>query len=314
MAYYGSQYGYEAPVWYGSGNDGEKGPFINSRRQRMNMVPILVCLLIPWCLFVAVFATVSFRVNYEKPILCWFVLSMALLVVVVVGARTYMERFRIGHNAPTERAPSWYVFMFFSLVLALVVGVSLGYLNYNSNMKPYYDNLSLGTYLDINPSRVRGQQIMDAGAVVFTQGAHLDIKHSQGFNSGGMYCVAPITYGKDALATYDFWAVGKDCCSGTTSNFHCGGFSDATMPGGLRLMRDDERPFYKLAVQQAEATYNIKAVHPLFFHWVHDVPGTVASWSDSGWQLFIEGTCTYFIVQAFFVGVASIAFSKLGRY
>jgi hypothetical protein len=280
----------------------------------MNMVPMLICMFVPWGLFSTVFATVSFTVHYNQPVICWCIVLMALLMVVNTGAYTVKERVRIGREAPTDRVPSWWVFMFVSLVMAWLLAMGLGETNYYNNLKPYYDYLNLNTYHDIYPDRVRGQQIMDAGAIVFTEGSHLDIQLSQGFKNGEVYCVAPITFGNQTMATYDFWAVGNNCCSGTQADFHCAGFNNPSATGGLRLMRDADRPFYRLAVQQAEATYDIKAVHPIFLHWVQDVTASVEAWHESGWQLFLAGVFTYFLVQAFLVVAVSIAFSKLGRY
>lgn len=62
------------------------------------------------------------------------------------------------------------------------------------------------------------------------------------------------------------------------ANFHCDHFNNPHANGGYRLMTDNDRPFYRLAVQQAEATYKIRAVHPLFFEWAIDPIATVDGW------------------------------------
>merc|ERR1719343_1370865 len=156
---------------------------------------------------------------------------------------------------------------------------------------------------------------MDAGTITFGNGTHIDVMKSMGFKNQEVYCVAPIVYGEgnETFKTYDFWAVGIGCCSASQADFHCKGWNDANAQGGVRLMRDIDRPFYRLAVQQAEATYNIKAVHPLFFTWVVDAPATVKGWWAEGLRIFYIGVSGYFILQLFFVTCAAIAFSKITR-
>merc|ERR1719444_780555 len=115
------------------------------------------------------------------------------------------------------------------------------------------------------------------------------------------------------MGSYDFWAVGKNCCSGNQANFHCTNFNNPYANGGLRLMSDGDRAFYRLAVQQAEAAYSIKAVHPLFFHWVQEPFVMVESWKYTGQSEFVAWLFSAFVFQTFIVGFATLVFSKLGH-
>ena len=47
--------------------------------------------------------------------------------------------------------------------------------------------------------------------------------------------------GEAPLSTYDFWAVGVNCC-GAAADFKCGEFSNPKAHAGLRLMSDEQRP------------------------------------------------------------------------
>ncbi|CAK0837682.1 unnamed protein product [Prorocentrum cordatum] len=187
---------------------------------------------------------------------------------------------------------------------------------------PYYNVNNLMTYTSIDPSAYRGQQLMDAGRVVFTSDSALNTNYLgpadfSGFRNAEMYCVAPIvtqvngTYKKQD--TYDFWAVGTECC--TSKSFLCGDYNNANAHGGLRLTSDSDRAFYRLAVQQAEAAFHIKAVHPLFFTWTQDHTDPIGSTNDylnDAIQYFITGVFIFFVVQLFTVACAVIVFSRLG--
>merc|ERR1719161_1268457 len=128
-----------------------------------------------------------------------------------------------------------------------------------------------------------------------------------------MYCVAPVVNGDSQLTTYDYWAVGVNCCSGSSSDFRCGEFNNVHARSGLRLMKDEQRPFFRLAVQQAEAAYKIKAEHPLFFHWMQDPVAAVNAYRDDGFKYYLLGIFTHLACSIFSVVCAVVAFSKPGR-
>jgi hypothetical protein len=230
------------------------------------------------------------------------------------------------------------VFLFLSMAFAWVSAVCAGYANFYANMNRYYTYQSLHTYTDIYPDRVRGEALMDVGAITFAESAFLDSEKSMAFrNNGVMYCAAPISNGDATLADYDFWAVGKDCCTAQRGSFYCpykgSPASDHNLrslgadykhdreassgllqqrSSGLRILSDSDLPYYRLAVRQAEATYNIHAIHPLFLEWTVDAPAVVDSWGDEGLNSYLQGIFVHICVQATLVLVAVFTFSKIG--
>jgi len=314
------------PAMYGShimhepAANHQKGFFIHGQRRRLNIVAICISLFVPWLLFCIVYWAMSFSLHYKNPFLCYVVVLLGLCFV---GFTAYLafQAIRkkeavsplIGGN-DTQREPTWLIFLFITCLIAWLLATLGGDANYINNLEPYYDVSNLNIYPSVDPSRMRGQQLMDAGRVMFTRAAKLDLTRAVGFKNSEMYCVAPIVSGDDPkhLPTYDFWAVGVNCCSGDSSDFHCGAFNNGQANAGLRLMRDDQRPFFRLAVQQAEAAYNIKADHPLFFHWMQDPVAEVNAYMEEGFKYYLLGIFTHFIFQCFLVAVACFAFAKLG--
>jgi len=78
-------------------------------------------------------------------------------------------------------------------------------------------------------------------------------------------------------------------------------------------MHDEDRPFYRLAVQEAEAVYGISSPHPLFFYWMQDPLGEQKAYRDDGYKYFLLGVFSHFAFNLFCVLCATIGFSKLGR-
>ncbi|CAK9113294.1 Hypothetical protein SCF082_LOCUS52506 [Durusdinium trenchii] len=136
------------------------------------------------------------------------------------------------------------------------------------------------------------------------------LETQRGFKNDDTYCVAPIILGKDQMASYDFWAVGVNCCPGQSPDFRCGEYNNAHARAGLRLMSDVERPFYRLAVQQAEAAYNIRTEHPMFFHWVQDPVALTNEWISDGHRFVFKSMGVFFVFNFFCVSCAIIVFSK----
>jgi hypothetical protein len=129
----------------------------------------------------------------------------------------------------------------------------------------------------------------------------------------------------------DFWAVGMDCCNQTSGEFWCGQVGNPRARAGMRMLRDDSRPFYALAVQvwaakrcpedvntvsgvRAEAPLIcLPAKHPLFFYWVVDPMLEVDTFAARSSTLFYSqlgvflavdlGLCLLLLWLLFVIGV-----------
>mmetsp|Transcript_62514 Transcript_62514/g.140999 ORF Transcript_62514/g.140999 Transcript_62514/m.140999 type:complete len:320 (-) Transcript_62514:95-1054(-) len=281
--------------------------FTPGKRRRMNLVAILVNVFVPWFVFASIYGVMSFSFHYQHPAAAWMLVVLGFLSVGVAA-------FLAQRTKQRERDPMWYTFATFALFLAVLLGTMFGDMNFWFNMQPFYDVENLNTYPSVNPAREKGQQLMDAGRVYFASGTGLDMSKAMGFKNQDLFCVAPIVHGGEQLASYDFWAVGMNCCSGVSADFRCGEFNNPHARSGLRLMRDDQRPFFRLAVQQAEAAYNIKSTHPLFFYWMQDPVAEMNSYRDDGFKYYLLGIFTHFAFNLFCVVCAVVAFSKVGQY
>jgi len=283
---------------------GTANVFSQGKRRRMNLVAICVNIFLPWFVFSAIYATLSFSFHYQHPTAAWLVFGLGVVAIFISFVMWYQAY-------KQKQDPTWYKFSMAMLTLAVVMAGVVGDANFWYNMQPFYDIENLNTYPNVNPAKEKGQQLMDAGRVYFANDARLDDKYAMGFKNLDLYCVAPIVVGSDQLASYDFWAVGLNCCSGVASDFRCGEFNNPHARSGLRLMRDDQRPFFRLAVQQAEAAYSIKATHPLFFYWMQDPVAEMNSYRDDGFKYYLLGIFSFFALNLFSVVCAVVGFSRI---
>lgn len=301
-----------------------KTPWLGRTRVRMNLMAIFVSLFFPWVLFNGLFADVSFRLHYKQPSECWAIVWFAVLVVFGIGASAAMN-VRQMLDRSMRYQPMWYIFLFLTSLVALVLGPYFGNKNFWNWMQPYYVLQGLNDYSGVDPSRMRGQQMMDAGRMQFVKNATLDLRRAYAFQNMDTYCVAPISMFSDAMGSplplnsYDFWAVGINCCAGNAKevvDFKCGAVSsdNSKFHEGLRIVDDEKRPFYRLAVQQAEAAYALKAIHPLFVEWTDDAVGGAEHYKAMAYGNFAIAMCVSFIIQVCLVLATTLGLSKTGHH
>ncbi|CAE7562616.1 unnamed protein product [Symbiodinium pilosum] len=276
-------------------------------RHRVDVVPILQCLFLPWLLFCAVYALLSCSLHFYRPSLAYTLVALAaFLPTTLAWISLRLQSFQ----------PSWYSFLAVTTLVAWLLGVVFGNLNYAATTEPFSQYINMDVLPEVSPTVWDGEAAMSVGRVYFGKDSALDVRRSMAFKNVDTYCVAPISVLQGGvilpLETYDFWAIGVDCCSVNAADFHCGEARNPAAHSGLRLLDSEHRSFYRLAVEQAEAAYGLKARHPVFFYWVEDATAEMDSFRNDGYKYFLIGMLSHFAWQLLCVILAVAAFSKWG--
>jgi len=286
-------------------NAQEKKMMNSKRRRRINCVPALMAVFLPWVLFLAAYATTSFYFHYVAPCTMCALIFFALYLgfILIVQAR----------QKQGQKKDQFYPLYFgWALIISVGLGALWGDLNFYSYMQPAYEEEHLATYTNIDPSSerlwngaltpTRGKRFQDAGKVYFRHDAVLDVNRSMSFKMGDLYCVAPIVNPNCRKnCGLDFWAVGINCCSEDAADFRCGQYNNKRAKSGLRFLPDSRRPYFRLAVLQAEGAHKISSPHPLFFQWVEDPVHTIREWKKDGYRRFL-----FFMLFSFPICVAVV--------
>lgn len=278
---------------------------ISGKRIRMSMMPMLMMLLLPWAAFGVTAWLAAFRAKYLFPYCVDLILvAFVLLWLASVFAAVY-ARFRIAE-------PTWYTYLCCALGVAVVAGPLCGDHIFRSLTQHYYRVGDLKTLHGVDVAVDKGDAMLDAGIVDFAQGNYLDGMRAWHFKHHTAYCVAPVVTNQTAgpvSGSYDFWAVGKDCCSLTSSDFRCGAWGHPHADRAIRVLADQDVPFYRLAVQQAETLYGLVAANPVFFKWSDDPESEVATWFAQAMRNFTFDLTVAFMVSLFALSCAAYRFS-----
>lgn len=272
-------------------------------RRRMNCAPIFISLLLPWLMFVLTYSVTSFYLHYACPITT-AALLVAFVALCILAASAAKKTWTNGHH-------DWFykAYIAAAMTVAVVAGACIGDYSFWHYMHPLYEIQHMATYTNVDPSSERlwtgeiqptqGKRFQDAGQVYFQHGSFLDQNKSMSLKMGALYCVAPIVNPHcQKNCGYDFWAVGIDCCSEDSAHFRCGDFANPHSHSGLRLMDEGRRPFFRLAVLEAEGAHRIVSPHPIFFHWTQDPVNELSSWDHEAHKYLVISMFASFGVSA----------------
>lgn len=260
----------------------------------------------PLFLYAVVDMLMSFYWHYKYMVLDWL---LVILIFVLVGwvCSLAMKRMLKKADGFNDHKAIWAAALVIGMVMGFFSALAFGLRNYSLHTQQYYEWKELNSYTGVDPSKMDGKAFMDAGIITFNPGSHLDLSKSTGFMNLDMYCVAPIVSAGQAPASYDFWAVGVNCCTGAPQNFACGQASHSDKStGGLRLMSDSKLPFFQMAVTQAMTTHGIKSAHPIFVHWVEDASKALADYQTTSWDNFLFTLMCFAVFQAIVVVASAL--------
>uniref|UniRef100_A0A7S1M8E3 Transmembrane protein n=1 Tax=Alexandrium catenella TaxID=2925 RepID=A0A7S1M8E3_ALECA len=263
----------------------------------LDIAKALINLFLPPMVFVYVSTLLCSTVHLRFPRFVWLLAPLGLGPAALAGVFLRLAKRR-------GLSTRWHALSIVLLVAAFLSAAVFGERVYWFSFHPFNVLEGMKTYSNIDPSEVTGVRLMDAGQIHFTEDTLVATDMGMSFTtSWDVYCVAPITTPAglpsqgSSLTTYDIWAVGMNCCKSAEANFRCGEHDNMKAQAGLRQIGDEERRFYRLAVQQAEAAYGIQAPNPVFFHWVHDPQMQESLFFEVGMENWVLANSVHFVVN-----------------
>mmetsp|Transcript_58974 Transcript_58974/g.140808 ORF Transcript_58974/g.140808 Transcript_58974/m.140808 type:complete len:361 (-) Transcript_58974:161-1243(-) len=239
-----------------------------------------------------------FQVRLGRGVYVWVLIAA---VPLILACLSFVRTRKKGLDT------SWPMLSIVLFGAALITGTITGEMTWKFFMQPFYVIDSMKAYPNISPADVPGQQVMDAGRVHFSSTSKVDISMTMSFTDWNMYCIAPIVDTSVAtMSNYDYWAVGIDCCNADDMSFRCGDIDSTTARSGLREINEAHRNYYRLAVQQAEAAYNIHSEHPIFFFWVQDPLKLVSFFYEDGFKHFMCACIMHFATNTAVLAAATV--------
>lgn len=280
------------------------------------------CIFWPVATFAAVYSCRTWSLRYYHP---WKAILLGpVLGIAVAWFFSLRAKMKFNHRFASRGAITCAILLW----LAVISSCLAGDMNYWWYMRTYFDFQDLATYMNIDPLNDRGQSFMDAGQIYFKESTVVATTKAVAYVNNGVYCAAPIIRqpienqeaNKDVLGplsvppsgTFDFWAIGKDCCGMGGEKFTCGEVTSGKARAGLRMLRDDIRPFYMLAVQEWTAGLHLPAKHPLFFHWVADPLVSVDNYYWEALTTYGYHTMSFFFANVFLTVVLLQVLFRIG--
>lgn len=240
---------------------------------RLDWGHIRRCILMPWIVLTLIVLALSLKFRYFYPtlaIFCTFAVALCGLSIAAGDIR----------RAISVQQRRWAMYKMCSVCLACLFSSHMGEYCFRVYIKHYYDLGHMQRYKGVDPSTTHGAQVSDAGVLRFTEYTMLDRAQAGCYQTRSRFCVAPIVALPEGsivppTGSYDFFAVGKDCCDCPDQDFRCGDWDSTASPGGLRMIDEIDAPYYQLAVDQWSAAYR-RTAKPLFFYWTSNAEGNLS--------------------------------------
>jgi len=256
--------------------------------------------------FTVVFATLivsissRFRYHYERATLG--VIGTLVFLLLAKTVYDFVKSLRLK----ADLSMRVYYLLMFSFTCCL--GWYLGSFIYDAQMFPFYSYEELKVYHEIDPKTQSGMRYTDGGVVYFAEGTTLKRDMNACLKNDHHYCVTPIVKCpfddcsdfKSDTGSYDYFAVGKDCCGCPEGEFRCGAWNNPLAHGGLRLLGNEDLLYYRLAVKQWEAQFGLTSKTPLFFHWDLRPQKEAQFMDDLGYTYMIGFSLCFGVLQTMF--------------
>jgi hypothetical protein len=219
----------------------------------------IVLITVPWLMFVGISLLYAFAYHHSREIV-WLA---SIACVALAAMFMSMPPSRIWGN--------WYLLLGMLCLVAVLAGNICGMYNYSEYMLQYWAYNQNRSYTNVLPSEPAAAHA-DAGKIEFAASARIDTTKAVGYKSGETYCVAPVM-DETQTSRVEYWAAGIGCCK-QRADFSCDQAADPTAHSGVVILDSNSfftssHDFFKLAVKQAEAQYDIvSAPEPLFVRWV----------------------------------------------
>lgn len=250
-------------------------------------------------IIIFMFVSIIFMLCYHLiPITLIVIDSILVVTLLYVSFRMYWSYFGVE------------AFTYLVLAFALFSGATTGTHVSLSMLPDYWPYNHKRHYTNVAPDEPAGAH-SDAAALVFMDGTKPDGSRSIAYERWGTkWCVAPISV--DASSSTDlsistdvqYWAVGKDCCTGH-QGFTCGASQNPKAHSGLVMTGLNEMDskigsllsasgmiYYDEAVLMATAKYDLTTPDDhMFVHFVADI-------EEARWAYYVAAWVYWWHIQS----------------
>lgn len=271
----------------------------------------VVNFIIPCVVFSLTAALMTFYIHWNAPVFCWVLVGTIFGIVCVLGYFALRE----DHRKTYRDDHTWYKFSFVTSLFGWISAIFFGYINFELNIKYFHQYGYMGLYVDVDVQTDSSLMYLDGGLFLFTD-ARLDISKSSSYKKGDTYCVAPIISGNGTMSSYDYWAIGTDCCTGYGTGYSCGQYDNIDASGGLRLIDDAAaEAYYTFAVSEAASMWDVTVgSQPIFVYWLEDPYTTMENYWERGFSNYSCFIFVFVTLQLFLVTSAAIYYWRTVKH